>query len=172
MATQEETSKVELSPRKVAERLKDEGKQKLEEGKTTAAEQVDSVASALKSAGNELDQPLLATYANQLADSVSRFSTRLREGSVEDLVSDAQGMARRNPGLFILGGLAAGLLLARFIRASVPEDEFLAIDSDDESLDTGESSGQSSGVGEESPSYDTPSSAYSPPSNPAGSAGI
>ena len=108
MATQEETSKVELSPRKVAERLKDEGKQKLEEGKTTAAEQVDSVASALKSAGNELDQPRLATYANQLADSVSRFSTRLREGSVEDLVSDAQGMARRNPGLFILGGLAAG----------------------------------------------------------------
>ena len=177
MATQKETSNVELSPRKVAERVKQEGKQKLEAGKSTAAEQASTVASALKSASSELEgnQPLLANYTNQLADTVSRFSTRLRDGSLEDLLSDAQAMARRNPGLFILGGFAVGLVLARFIRASTPEDEFLPVGTDDQGSDarlaeeqTFETSGEQSDEG----SMDSPSNAYSPPPNPTGSAGI
>jgi hypothetical protein len=123
MATQRDT-RSDLSPRKVAERLKEEGKQRLERGKTTAADQVEHVASALKSAGTELGgQSPLGDYANQLADSIGRFGTRLREGSIEDLASDMQAAARRNPGLFIVGGLALGIVLARLVKASAPESE-------------------------------------------------
>lgn len=123
MGTQRDSGS-DLSPRKVAERLKEEGKQRLERGKTTAAEQVNQVASALKSAGNELGgQSALGDYANQLADSIERFGTRLRQGSIEELTGDLQSAARRNPGLFIAGGLALGIVLARLVKASAPEDE-------------------------------------------------
>src|SRR5690554_825679 len=106
MATQRDT-RSDLSPRKVAERIKEEGKQKLERGKSTAAEQVESVASALESAGDELGgQSTLGSYAKQLADSIGRFGARLREGSIVDLARDMQAAARRNPTMFVAGGLA------------------------------------------------------------------
>jgi hypothetical protein len=114
----------DLSPRKVAERLKEEGKQRLERGKTTAADEVEHVASALKSASNELGgQSTLGSYTNRLADSIEKFGSRLRQGSIEDLARDIQAAARRNPGLFVAGGLALGIVLARLVKASAPEGE-------------------------------------------------
>jgi hypothetical protein len=121
MAMQRDT-RSDLSPRKVAERLKQEGKQRLERGKSTAADQVESVASALKRASSELGgESTLGDYANQLADGIGRFGTRLREGSIEDLAHDMQAAARRNPGLFVFGGFALGVVLARLIKASARE---------------------------------------------------
>jgi hypothetical protein len=143
MATQRDT-RSDLSPRKVAEKLKEEGKQRLESGKSTAADQVDHVANALKSAGNEFgSQSPLASYANSLADSIGRFGSRLRDGSIEDLAHDMQLAARRNPALFVAGGLALGVVLARLIRAATPEqEEPLLVGSDYDGLSTGASSGQ------------------------------
>jgi hypothetical protein len=143
MATQRESGKAaDLSPRKVAERIKEEGKSRIERGKSTAADQVESVANALKSAGNELNaSPTLASYANQLASSIGQFGTRLREGSVEDLASDMQRAARNNPTLFIAGGLALGILLARLIKASTTEEEPLLVGSDFEESDLGTTTG-------------------------------
>jgi hypothetical protein len=140
MATQRD-NRSDLSPRKVADKLKEEGKQRLERGKTTAADQVDHVANALKSAGNELGtESPLATYANSLADSISRFGNRLREGSIEDLASDMQLAARRNPTLFVAGGLALGIVLARLVKAASPEEsEPLLVGSDYDELSTGTS---------------------------------
>lgn len=153
MATQRDPNKSDLSPRKVAERLKEEGKSRLERGKSTAADQVDQFANAIKSAGNELNgAPTLASYANELASSITNFSTRLREGSIEDLANDMQQAARRNPTLFIAGGLALGIVLARLVKASTTEEEPLLVGSDyDESLATsGASSGSTSSYGSSS----------------------
>ena len=123
MATQKDT-RSDLSPRKVADRLKEEGKQRLERGKSTAADQVDHVASALRSAGSELGgQTTLGGYAEELAESIGRFGTRLRDGSIEELASDMQAAARRNPTLFVAGGLALGIVLARRVKASAPESD-------------------------------------------------
>jgi hypothetical protein len=145
MATQRDT-RSDLSPRKVAERLKEEGKQKLERGKTSAADQVEQVASALKSASNEFDtQSPLGTYANQLAESVSRFGDRLRDGSIEDLANDMQLAARRNPALFVAGGLALGIVLARLVKASATESESL-IEGDYDDLTAGSESYRSAGA--------------------------
>jgi hypothetical protein len=148
MATQRDT-RSDLSPRKVADKLKEEGKQRLERGKTTAADQVDQVANALKSAGNEFGtQSPLASYANSLADSIGRLGNRLREGSIEDLASDIQLAARRNPTLFVAGGLALGIVLARLVKAASPEEsEPLLVGSDYDDLSTGASTtGASSGT--------------------------
>ena len=137
MATQRD-SRSDLSPRKVADRLKDEGKQRLERGKATAADQVDQVANALKNAGDELGggQSTLGNYANQFASSIGRLGSRLRDSSIEDLTADMQAAARRNPGLFVLGGLTLGIVLARLVKASSPEME--ATDEDYDELNSGD----------------------------------
>jgi hypothetical protein len=136
-------SRSDLSPRKVADRLKDEGKQRLERGKATAAEQVDQVANALKNAGDELGgQSTLGNYANQFAGSIGRLGSRLRDSSIEDLATDMQAAARRNPGLFVLGGLTLGIVLARLAKASAPEME--TVDEDYDELSSGGLSASSS----------------------------
>lgn len=125
MATQRDPNRPELSPRNVAQRLKDEGRQKLAQGKSSAADQVDGVADALRRAGDELyrNQPLLAEFANRMAAGVGRLGARLREGSIEELAHDVQAAARRNPALFIAGGFALGIVLARVVKASTAVDE-------------------------------------------------
>ena len=165
MATQRESGKAaDLSPRKVAERIKEEGKSRIERGKSTAADQVDSVANALKSAGNELNaSPTLASYANQLAGSIEQFGTRLREGSVEDLANDIQRAARNNPTMFIAGGLALGIVLARLIKASTTEDEEpLLVGSDFEESDLAATSGSTyrSEQSTDAPTVDVSSETY------------
>jgi hypothetical protein len=152
MATQRDP-KSDLSPRKVADRLKEEGKQRLERGKSTAADQVENVASALKKASGELGgQSTLGDYAGQLAESIGRFGTRLREGSIEDLASDMQAAARRNPGLFVFGGLALGIVLARLIKASSSGSETFEGEYDDLSVRARPSMGGDGGGSE----YETP----------------
>jgi hypothetical protein len=92
----------------------------LESTKRTAADQIDSVAKALESARTRLEQeqPTLAAYAGRISTGVSNLATRLREGSTEELLEDARRLARRNPALFLAGGVALGFSLARFLKAS------------------------------------------------------
>jgi hypothetical protein len=107
----------------IANRLKQDSKQKIETGKRSAADQIDQVAQALSRAGEELNQsqPTLANYAGQIASSVSTLATRLRDGSIDDIVTDTRELARRNPGLFLLGGVALGVALSRFLKASADQ---------------------------------------------------
>ena len=145
------------SARGLTDRLRSDGRQQIESRKRHAADQIEEVASALSRAGEQLEsQPTLASYANQIAGSVSNLATRLRDGSIEELIDDTRQMARRNPGLFILGGFAVGVALARFLKAS--ERQTLhsgdyATGRDDYSSDFAEASASQE---------DYPSRAYSP----------
>jgi uncharacterized phage infection (PIP) family protein YhgE len=102
------------------DRLKQDGKRSIESGKESAAQQIEGVADALNRAGSELDssQPTLASYAGQLADGVSDFADRLRHKSVDELLTDTQELARRNPALFLMGSIALGVVVVRFLKAS------------------------------------------------------
>lgn len=103
-----------------AQRLKEDGRETLEQRKRSAAERVDGIAQAIERTGAQFseNEPTLAELANRLAGTVGKFATRLREGSIDDLVEDTRAFARRNAGLFILGGVVAGFALARFVKAS------------------------------------------------------
>jgi hypothetical protein len=109
----------------ISERIKQDSKQKIENTKRSAADQIDQVAQALTRAGEELNQsqPTIANYASQFASSVSNFATRLREGNMDELISDTRELARRNPGLFLAGGVALGFALSRFLKASAEHEE-------------------------------------------------
>lgn len=105
------------------QRIKQDGKEKIESGKRAAADQIAEIADAIDLAGSQLDQsqPTLANYATQLANGVGTFATRLREDSIEDLYSDMRQLATRHPGMFLLGSAAIGLVAARFMKASAEQ---------------------------------------------------
>lgn len=101
----------------LGQRLKQDGRQTLEQRKRSAADHINDIAQALERAASQLEEPL-ASYTNRAALSVSNLATRVREGSVDDLVEDTRRLARRNPALFLAGGVAIGFALSRFIKAS------------------------------------------------------
>lgn len=127
------------------QRLKEDGRQTLEQRKRSAADRVEGIAQALQRSGaqfTEHDEPTLAELVTRLSGTVGNLATRLREGSVDDLVEDTRTFARRNPGLFIAAGVVAGFALARFVKASAQrsldvEADLEEADADDAELSTG-----------------------------------
>jgi hypothetical protein len=103
-----------------AQRLREDGRRTIEQRKRSAAARVNGIAEAIERTGEQFSEsePTLADLASRIAGTVGNLATRLREGSIDDLVDDTRAMARRNPGLFIAGGLIAGFVLARFVKAS------------------------------------------------------
>jgi hypothetical protein len=116
------------------QRIKQDGKDKIESGKRAAADQIAEIADAIDLAGSQLDQsqPTLANYASQLASGVGGFATRLREDSIEDIYKEVRQLATRHPGMFLLGSVAVGLVAARFMKASSDETEGLGFQAESE----------------------------------------
>lgn len=91
------------------------------EQKQQAAQKLENVAGALRSSSQELRKSELATfadYANSAADYVDDFSHFLSNRNPLELWGEVQTFARRQPEVFVLGTLAAGFLLGRFLRSS------------------------------------------------------
>ena len=116
-----------------AQRLKEDGRRTVEQRKRSAAQRVDEFAQAIERTGAQFreNEPTLADIASRLAGTVGNIATRLREGSIDDLVQDTRAFARRNPGLFVAGGVIVGFAIARFAKASGRRVEPLASDADD-----------------------------------------
>lgn len=90
------------------------------------AERTDHFASALRSAGETLrqqDEQRFGKFADEAADQVEQFSERLRREDVRGMVSDLENAGRSNPGKFLGGTFAAGVMLGRFLRSSTPDDQ-------------------------------------------------
>ncbi|MFW5825025.1 MAG: hypothetical protein ACOCVV_08670 [Marinobacter sp.] len=116
-------------PQRRAEDLAEEAKRaareraasEAEHGMRSASAAVTDSASALEQAARTLDeqgQRTLAQTTSSIASGLSDFARRMEEGSPEELVRDIAGLARRNPQMYILGGIGAGLILSRFFKAS------------------------------------------------------
>jgi hypothetical protein len=89
-----------------------------------AGEQVSSVASDLRSVGEELrqqgkDKP--AQYTEQVAERVERASNYLSDADADRILDDAEDLARRQPWLTLAGGIVLGIAAARFLKASSSE---------------------------------------------------
>jgi hypothetical protein len=123
-----------------AERLKEDGRRTLEQRKRSAAQRVEEIAQAIERTGAQVGEtePKLADVASRLATTVGNLATRLREGSIDELVDDTRAFARRNPSLFIAGGMVAGFVLARFVKASSRRAPTLTDEVDEAADDTDE----------------------------------
>ena len=89
--------------------------------KTAAAEQTHKLSQVLHKMGDEFDQQQQTTFsrwANQLANQTDRVADQLRDQDLSHLLRDAGAYSRREPMLYMGGAVAAGFLVARFLRSS------------------------------------------------------
>jgi hypothetical protein len=103
------------------ENITETGKQRIETEKQSAAAQANRLAEVAEHATEDLHRgnfASLAGYTEQLASNLKNFADSLRNRSIEQLIDDTRRAARRNPELFFLGSIAAGVVLARFLKSS------------------------------------------------------
>jgi hypothetical protein len=99
--------------REVAESLLDEQKER-------ALGHVTGVADALRKTAEGLGEhnEMAGRYAEQAAHQVERFAESMRDRSLGDLVADIDDFARRQPTMFLVGAVAIGFVVGRFMAAS------------------------------------------------------
>jgi hypothetical protein len=97
----------------------------LDEQKDRAVDAVHGVAQALRrtAEGLEGENEALARYAEQAADQVERFTESFRERHLGDIVSDLDDFARRQPTMFLIGAVAAGFVVGRFMASSAERSQ-------------------------------------------------
>lgn len=98
-------------------------KSQIETGKERATGNLQEVAQALHETGASLrDRNLGAVgqYAETGAELVEQVSGYFRDRSVDQIVDDAEGLARRQAGLFLGGAFALGFILSRFFKSTSP----------------------------------------------------
>ena len=78
------------------------------------ADDVRSIAQQLREQGK--DQP--AKLAEQAADRAERVGDYLKQSDGDTILRDVEGFGRRQPWAVMFGGLAAGFLASRFLKAS------------------------------------------------------
>jgi ElaB/YqjD/DUF883 family membrane-anchored ribosome-binding protein len=99
-------------------RLRDAAQTLMHEQKDRAADAVAGLAQALSQAADQLEReekPTAARYADQAAARVAQFSETVRAREIEEMLSEVERFARRQPTLFFAGTLAAGFLLGRIL---------------------------------------------------------
>jgi ElaB/YqjD/DUF883 family membrane-anchored ribosome-binding protein len=102
-------------------RVKETATAQLSSQKDRATDGLGSIASAVRESSRPLrdkKQDMIAEYVEKAADQLERYSTRLRERDVSELVNDAQQFARRRPALFVGAAFAVGVVAARFLKSS------------------------------------------------------
>lgn len=119
----------------VANRIADAGREALsgatqdvrsrvEQSKSTAAESATATSEVLEHAAEEFSehgQETLARATRYLSSRLTDLAHQIEHRSIDDLSREAMRLARDNPGLFIAGGIAIGLALSRFMKATAPE---------------------------------------------------
>lgn len=95
--------------------------QMMDQQKQRAADGLGSVASALRQTSDNLnnsDQGAIGQYADRAANAIEQFSQQLHDKDMNELFTEAERFARREPELFLGGAVVLGLLASRFFKAS------------------------------------------------------
>lgn len=108
---------------RLIDQVKDKATSQINAQKDRATAGIGSVADAVRQTSQQLRQnqhDAVAQVVESAASQLERFSNHLRNRSLDQLVNDAQRLARQQPAIFIGTSFAAGLVAARFIKASGP----------------------------------------------------
>lgn len=136
----------------------------------TAADQIEALAQGAKSFVSELedkDTLGMSDYLTDMAESMTGLAGNLRGKSAEQLLHDAADLARSNPGLFIVGSIALGFGLSRFLKAGSSAAVTVSANHDPAA---GTSTPPATGYGAHRPYESSPASTANP--NPGLATGI
>jgi hypothetical protein len=96
-------------------------REQLDQRSSQAGEKVSGTAHDLRSVGEELrnqGKETPAKLAEKAAERTERFGSYLSESNGDRLLEDIEDLGRRQPMLALAGGVALGLVAARFLKAS------------------------------------------------------
>jgi hypothetical protein len=111
----------------IADRVKRTASTRLNVEKNRATDGLGSVAGAVRETTRMLrddHHDTIARYAEDAAAQIERFSERLRNRDISELLRDLQRLAHRRPALFIGGAFVLGLVGARFFKASARDEDW------------------------------------------------
>ena len=118
---QDEARKVAAEARDQVHGLVDQATTQVEEQSRT---QKDRLAQTARTFGEDLESMasstdgLAATVARQVADQARTLSSQLESREPAELLDEVRRFARRRPGTFLLGALAAGVVAGRLTRSA------------------------------------------------------
>jgi hypothetical protein len=127
-----------IRARNASRQFADKGKAEAEALTGKAADALEDAEAVAKAEADELEQrgwTELSAHVREMAEGIGSLSENLRHKSVDELVRDASSLASRNTGLFVLGSIAIGFGLSRFVKAA-PASERAAARSSAERSDT------------------------------------
>ena len=100
-------------------RFRDRAAAQLSTQKDLLSAGLGNVASAARQSTQmlrERQHDAVAQYVDRAADGLDRFSTRLRERDVNDIMSDVGRAAKKQPALFVGAAVALGVIGARLVQ--------------------------------------------------------
>lgn len=105
--------------------VREQARTSVEESKNQVAHQVEGLARALHRGSDELRNEEMGRLAEQtdwIAGRIEELQHYLEDRSTSELLQDVRGIARNQPGWFLGGMFALGLMTARFLRSSESHD--------------------------------------------------
>jgi hypothetical protein len=118
---QEVAGQAQEKAQAAASQAQEKLREQVDQRSTEAGERVSSTAHDLRSVGEELrnqGKETPAKLADQGAERIERVGSYLSESSSDKLLSDLEDFGRRQPLAVLAGGLAIGMVAARFLKAS------------------------------------------------------
>lgn len=109
----------------VASQATDKLKDAVNDGKTSGADYVGTLANTIRRAAREFDTdlPIAGKYIRKAASQVEGVSDQLRHGNLNDLVRKTQSFARSQPTAFLGLAVLAGFGAVRFLKSSSEETD-------------------------------------------------
>jgi hypothetical protein len=118
---QEVAGQAQEKAQQAAGQAQEKLREQVDQRSTQAGEKVSGTAQDLRSVGEELrnqGKETPAKLADQGAERIERVGSYLSESSSDKLLSDLEDFGRRQPLAVLAGGLAIGMVAARFLKAS------------------------------------------------------
>jgi vacuolar-type H+-ATPase subunit E/Vma4 len=120
-AAGETGERVKEKAKEAGDKIKEQGRTFLNEQKERVGSEIETYSAAARRAAERLESESdtnLSSYISSAADQLDRLATRVQERDLGELIDDVEEMARRRPEVFYGGMFVAGLVAARFLKAS------------------------------------------------------
>jgi hypothetical protein len=90
----------------------------VDQRKDDLAQSVADLANTLRESGGSFDQPSIRAIVESAAGGLEQLADNIRARSFGGIIDDVEAMVRRRPAAAAIATMAAGFLLARFVKAS------------------------------------------------------
>jgi ElaB/YqjD/DUF883 family membrane-anchored ribosome-binding protein len=106
-----------------AEELKERAVHKTDELTSRAGGRMETIARALRRAGDDMrneGEPQIADMTDRAASRIERFGSYLEGHDTHAMIGDLERSAKDHPAYFVAATFAVGLLIGRFLRSGEP----------------------------------------------------